>query len=109
MALREFTRDDWSGLAGSEPISDTQPPLVSYDLVVTDWPEREVYIEYGCADELGQVTLVVDAGGIWIGGIDRWMILENGSFRAAKVIAEDVLNNSPLTVADLEEYGFVVS
>lgn len=101
--LREFTEQDWWGLCGCIKPSPDQEPLISHDLEITDWPEKEQFLKDGY-DEC-QVELVVDAQGIFIAGLDKYAS-QTFEFPIGKIVAKALLNSSPITVSHLEELGF---
>lgn len=102
--LRPFSKHDWDGLAGAEGWDENDPPLIA-EIQVSNWPEKDEFNTGKEHQQMQEVTLIVDARGIALQGL-------NGAFHSDVVgkdqavhEANELLQNQPINVDDLIGIG----
>jgi hypothetical protein len=97
--LRPFTKEDWYGLAGAERFPDGTEPLIG-EVAVINWPELE---EFGPekGQSLSKATLIVDARGVSLMGIEGEYSKDIQDKNQAVAAANQLLQQTPVDVSQL--------
>jgi len=91
--LNPFNKNDWHAFSGAEK-PDDGPCLIGYAQAADDWPAGQVE---------GGVTIIVDASGVGVHGLNAWFIKLVG-YAKGKEIAEALAE--PVSIVDLLADGW---
>jgi hypothetical protein len=100
---RRFTKFDWYGIAGCERFADGSEPWIVDSVKVSGWPDTAPEWDRDLDPEM--VTIVADAVGFFVNGLEASLILDNAAGPDAKRAALVMLATAP-SVAGLRALGF---